>query len=154
VKTLLLLRHAKAQPDAPEGDKRRSLTNRGKRDARAIAELVARLHAPPEVVITSDAKRARQTAKFVSESVVREPSLYGADAEELLDFVRALPDAAASVMLVGHNPGFEDLCSALAEPAAHVGHLPTAAIGQLEFRVERWRDIGPGTGNYHMITGT
>lgn len=150
MKTLLLLRHAKAQPDAPRGDKRRRLTNRGLRDARAVAEIVAALDSPPDLVLTSDAKRARQTAELVAKAPQREPLLYGNDAPALLDFVRELPDDAGSVMLVGHNPSLESLCSVLAD-SPEVGHLPTAGLAHLDLDVDRWRDVSPGTGRLRAV---
>lgn len=153
--TLLLLRHAKAQPDAPAGDHRRVLTKRGVRDARAIGAVLAALPVRPDVILTSDAARARQTAQVAAEALGvdlrEEPRIYGASVQALLRLVRRLPEQARCVVLVGHNPGLEELAALLAGPAADVGHLPTAGLARLEFDVARWRDVAPGGGRVQAV---
>src|SRR5262249_30842887 len=72
-----------------------------------------------------------------------EPAIYGADVPELLTVVRALPDDTDTVLLVGHNPGFEDLAGHL---SGTFGRFPTAALGTIELDVEHWADVRPGTG--------
>ena len=61
--------------------------------------------------------------------------------------VRGLPDDARTVLLVGHNPGFEDLTELLAGTSPP---YPTAALGTLELAIERWAEAGPGAG---VLTG-
>ena len=68
MKTLLILRHAKTQPDAPGGDRLRNLTERGHRDAATIGGVINSLVGTPELIVTSDANRARQTAEIVAEA--------------------------------------------------------------------------------------
>jgi phosphohistidine phosphatase len=160
MKTLVILRHAKAQPDAPRGDHARTLTARGERDAAAAGRIVAELVGVPDAIVTSDAARARQTAEIAAGVIgfeaplTIEPSIYDADVDDLLAVVRALSDTAARVVIVGHNPGFADLAAALAEPRAVVGHLRTAGIAHLEFAAASWREIGTGTGRLRgLATG-
>jgi len=66
VRTLLILRHAKTQPDAPAGDHARALTERGHRDAATIADHIRNVIGTPDAIVTSDATRARQTASIVA----------------------------------------------------------------------------------------
>ena len=156
-KTLFILRHAKAQPDAPRGDRARELTGRGLRNTAAIG---AHLHATidsPDAIVTSDARRARQTAEIVAAAcdftapLTLEPKIYAADLDSLLQVVRALPDGADTALLVGHNPGLEMLSAMLAGAAGEVS-LPTAGLVHLEFEVARWGEVQPGSARWHGLT--
>ena len=69
MKTLLVLRHAKTQSDAPAGDHARELTERGHRNAEAMGAYIKNLIGTPDAIITSDATRARQTAEIVARAV-------------------------------------------------------------------------------------
>jgi phosphohistidine phosphatase len=150
MKTLLILRHAKAERDARGGDIDRRLTLRGKRDAAAIGAVMKSIALRPDQVITSTAKRAAQTAKRVARATGASsprplPALYEADRESLLQLVANLSDDVACVLIVGHNPALEDLTNALVSESARVEHLPTAGLAHLEFGVSRWGDVRPGT---------
>src|SRR3954451_20328114 len=146
MKTLLILRHAKTQPDAPHGDWARELTERGHRDAAAMGAYLRTEVGTPDAIVTSDAKRARQTSEIVANELgvdrplVIEPRIYGAEVGTLLDVVRQLPDEANMVILVGHNPGFEELAASLADRAEDEVSLPTAAVARLEFDLPHWSD--------------
>ena len=120
MKTLLILRHAKTQSDAPAGDHARELTERGHRNAAAMGAYIHNLTGTPDAIITSDATRARQTAEIVATAVdfaaplTVEPRIYAADLDTLLAVVRRIPDEVHTAIIVGHNPGFEELAEALA----------------------------------------
>src|SRR5689334_18770059 len=111
MKSLLILRHAKTRPDAAQGDHARQLTGRGEHDARKIGEHIRATIGTPDAVVTSDARRAVQTAELVASAagfggeLTIEPRLYAADLDTLLAIVCTLPDETARVILVGHNPG-------------------------------------------------
>ena len=110
------------------------------------------------MVLCSTARRARDTLDLVrgalpeSTEVYFERRLYGAGAEDLIDRLHEVPDSDGSVMLVGHNPGLEDLVLDLAptEEAALVARVeakfPTAAFATIDLAVDRWTDVQPGTG--------
>jgi phosphohistidine phosphatase len=152
VKTLLLLRHAKAEAEAGRGDKARALTARGCRDAAIMGWYLRAQGNQPDRILTSRARRARQTAAIVAAAAAfRRPvrakrGLYYAPPAALLRRVRRLPKRAACVLLVGHNPDLEDLAALLAGPGGSAPYLPTAGLIRLDFDVRRWRDIRPGTG--------
>jgi phosphohistidine phosphatase len=158
VKTLLILRHAKAQPDAPEGDHRRVLTDRGRRDATTMGNHLRTLDPVPDAFVCSDARRALQTAELAATAcgfeheLTVEPAIYGADAAELADIVRALPDTAACVVLVGHNPGLHDLVTTLSAGDPPLGDLPTAGLVHLEHDGTHWRDLANGTWRFRGMT--
>ncbi|MGH2559932.1 MAG: SixA phosphatase family protein [Thermomicrobiales bacterium] len=157
MKTLLILRHAKTRADAPHGDWERRLTERGERDAATMGRVIASLPDVPEVIVTSDAVRARQTAEIVVETsglsapITLDPRIYAAEWRTLLVVVRGLPDDAGCVLIVGHNPGFEELAAALAAGDAAIDHLPTAGLVQLDFEMEAWRAIRRGAGKLQDI---
>jgi phosphohistidine phosphatase len=147
--TLYLLRHAKsswADPSLP--DPERPLAPRGRRDAKRIAKHLVRLGIEPELVLCSAAERTRQTLELVRPAIdgtskVRlEAELYGASSDELLGRLRAVPEAVASVMLIGHNPGLQDLALVLASDGAELGRLrakfPTAALATLTLPKTSW----------------
>ena len=152
MKTLLLLRHAKAEAAAARGDKARALTARGCRDAAIMGWYLQARGNRPDRIITSRARRARQTAAIVAAAAgFRGPlraqrGLYYASPAALLRRVRRLPKKAACVLLVGHNPDLEELAALLAVPGRPVPYLPTAGLIRLDFDVARWRDIRSGAG--------
>ena len=157
MKTLLILRHAKTQPDAPAGDHVRELTERGLRNAAAMAAHILTLAGTPDAIVTSDATRARQTAEIVAPAVgfsaplTVEPRIYGADVDTLLAVVRGISDDASSAIIVGHNPGFEELAEALAGNHDAGVRLPTSGLAVLEFDLERWDDVREGAGQLRGI---
>src|SRR5215217_6165663 len=137
MKTLLIFRHGKTEKEARHGDRERALTGRGERDTEAMANHLLRQAGDPDAIIASDAKRAQQTAKILAKTlgfkgkVETEPDIYAADLDTLLKVVRRLPDRDNCVVLVGHNPGFEELSAALAEENIEGRHLPTAGVAHL-----------------------
>jgi phosphohistidine phosphatase len=152
MRTLYLLRHAKSSWDNPAlADHERPLAPRGRRAAKRIAEHMLRSGIEPELVLCSTAVRARQTLELVraaipGSSVALEAALYGASADELLARVRRLPDAVGSVMLVGHNPGLQDLALLLAagdgEAARVEAKFPTGALATLTLTTT-WSGLAP-----------
>jgi phosphohistidine phosphatase len=147
--TVYLLRHAKSSwsdPTLPDQD--RPLARRGRRDAKRIAKHLVRLGIKPDLVLCSAAERTRETLELVrpalgATSTVRlEAGLYAASADELLERLRAVPEAVASVMLIGHNPGLHELALALAAAGAELERLeakfPTAALATLTLPNASW----------------
>jgi phosphohistidine phosphatase len=157
MKTLLILRHAKTQSDAPAGDHARELTERGHRNAAAMGAYIRNLSGTPDAIITSNATRARQTAEIVALAVdftaplTVEPRLYAADPDTVLAVVRRIPDEVQTAIIVGHNPGFEELAAALAGNPEHEVHLPTSGLAVLEFDFERWVAVRAGSGRLRGV---
>jgi phosphohistidine phosphatase len=157
MKTLLILRHAKTQADAPAGDRARELTERGHRNAAAMGAHIHNLIGTPDAIITSDATRARQTAEIVAPAVdfagplTVEPLIYDGDLTALLAVVRRIPDEVQTAIIVGHNPGFEELAAALTGNPEHEVRLPTSGLAVLEFDVERWESVRAGGGRLRAV---
>jgi phosphohistidine phosphatase len=151
VKRLFILRHAKSSwSDTSLGDWQRPLNERGLRDAPRVGDLLRQRALVPDLIITSDAVRARATALAVAQSagytgeLVVEPSLYHAKPDDVIAVLNSMADQAArSVMIVGHNPGLEDLVRQL---TGEYDGLPTATLVQLALPIDRWTDLDTAAG--------
>jgi len=153
MRRLFLIRHAKAEPSTGRDDYERALTDRGRGDARRVAEVLAARDMLPEVLIHSGALRTKQTAEiFAAEwprrvELEEELGLYDATQDMLLDRARRLADAQANVGLVGHNPGIGELAATLAGTGAlpdlrrMAAKFPTCAVAVLDFSIESWDDV-------------
>jgi phosphohistidine phosphatase len=147
---LWLLRHAKSRRDvAGLTDLERPLAPRGRRATLLLAEYVDRHGIRPDVVLCSPARRTRETVEPLVEAlgsprVLLEEGVYAASAAELLDLVRALPPDTGSVLVVGHNPGLEDLLELLGTPGTRLPEkYPTGALATLAFEGP-WEELRPG----------
>jgi len=156
VKTLLLLRHAKSSwKDDSVKDFDRPLNQRGLKAATQVGKLLRKRKPKPDLVLSSPAERARQTAQLMLESsrinveLRYDERIYEAGAARLLEIVSQIEDSADSVMLVGHNPGMEELLKAL---TGEERHLSTAMLTCVELNVEKWNKIKPGTGRLEWLT--
>lgn len=152
MRTLYLLRHAKSSWDDPElPDHERPLAPRGLRDAKRIGKHLGGLGVTPALVLCSSAVRTQETLDLLRPAlgevaVQVEEQLYGASSEMLLERIRSIPDELGSVLLIGHNPGVQDLVLALASSGAELDRVeakfPTAALATLT--LPRWSNLSPG----------
>lgn len=161
MRQLMLLRHAKSSWDDPRlSDHARPLNTRGRRAAATMAAAMRDLGLSPDVVLVSSARRALQTLEALSPlegGPIVEPmdDLYLAPWERLLDVVRAAPETARSVLLIGHNPGLHELALALlgAGGAVRQGPMaqrlaagyPTGALTEFTIATP-WGLLEPGNG--------
>lgn len=146
MKTLFILRHAKSDWDDPElSDHERPLNKRGRKAAKKLGEFTRNRSLMPELVLASSAVRAQQTVELWSKAsgydgpvqTLRE--LYLAQPERYISAIRALDSGLESVMVVGHNPGLEELVEVL---TGKVEPLPTAALAHVQVDTPTWRDLG------------
>ena len=161
MKTLTLLRHAKSGWDDPVArDFDRALNPRGKRGAEQIGQYLADHGLMFDHVLASPAVRVAETIDHLSSrynlpvAPAWERRIYLASAATLIDLVAGLPDSVGSVLLVGHNPGLEDLVLMLvpasgdaATASAHLREeveikFPTASLAELQFDCAAWADLG------------
>jgi phosphohistidine phosphatase len=145
MKTLLILRHAKSSWDDPGlADIDRPLNKRGKHDAPRIGQLLRSEDLVPDLLLASPAKRALKTAEAVAEEsgyageIAVQADFYPGDPEDFIEVLRSLPDEHERVMVVGHNPGLEELVDALTGESVA---LPTAALAQITLPVDRWSNL-------------
>jgi phosphohistidine phosphatase len=144
-RTLVILRHAKS--DWPDGvpDERRPLAKRGQRNAPAAGRWLRNQVGRIDLAVCSPAVRARQTWELAAAElspaprVVEDERVYAAPADALLSVVQGLPDEVATAVLVGHNPGLQDLVELLSGEACE---LKTSAIAVLSWS-GAWLDAGP-----------
>jgi phosphohistidine phosphatase len=118
----------------------------------------------PELVLCSPARRALDTWNLVSESLGSVPQvevledLYHTSPGTLLALIRELSDSIDSVLLVGHNPTFEELALTLAAQGDRVGleemarKYPTGALAVIDFPIERWGEVQAGSGSLRVFT--
>jgi phosphohistidine phosphatase len=159
MKTLTILRHAKSGWDDPLlRDFDRPLNAKGQRAARLMGHHLASLGLRFDHVVASSAVRVRETIDDFARGYgdLAEPewdkTLYLASTDTLLDHIHALPDAANRVLMIGHNPGLEELVLLLtpddgghARDAVEV-KFPTASVAEIDFAVDHWADAKAGGG--------
>ena len=145
MKTLLVLRHAKSSWKSDDTDDHdRPLNKRGKRDAPRIGDLLKEANLSPDLIICSTAKRARKTAAKVAKNcgyqgvIELKGTLYLAPPDEYLAVLRDVDDANERVMIVGHNPGLEQLLAMLTGQPIE---LPTSALAMVDLDIPRWNII-------------
>lgn len=157
--TLLLLRHAKASWDRPGiDDFDRELTARGRLAAAEMGERMAASGYVPRRIVCSTARRTRETFAALIPHISSEldamftRSVYGADAGDLLDLLQAVAGAPSPLLLVGHNPGVQDLANLLvtdgdADARLHLAaKYPPGALAVIELPIEAWSAAGTTTG--------
>ena len=159
---LLLLRHAKSDWSKDADDHDRTLAPRGRKSTPEIAHYMRKNDYLPDVVLCSTAQRTRETLDLLlagwkkTPDIRYERALYLAEWPVLLANLKKAPANASSLLLVGHNPGMEQLAIALAgQPAndqerARLQRLtqkfPTAALAVFDFDIASWRNLKPGSG--------
>lgn len=155
-KTLVLVRHAKSSWDLDVDDQHRPLSGRGRRDAKAIGELLVAWSLRSDLVLCSTAARTRQTWQGAIDGGAEavelryEPKIYHAWVPELTALVRAVPDEVETLLMLGHAPGIPDLVEHLAI-REHDSDLwarldtkfPTAAVAVLTVPGS-WAGVGKG----------
>ncbi len=144
MKTLLILRHAKSSWKFPDlSDHDRPLNRQGKRDAPRMGKTLKERGLVPDLVISSTATRAKDTASAVAKHSgykgkrIRFESLYAAEPGAYLAVLRELTDNYQRVLIVGHNPGVEELIELL---TGEIHMVPTCTLAQIEFDIEKWSD--------------
>jgi phosphohistidine phosphatase len=157
MKRVYLLRHAKSSwKDDSLADRDRPLAGRGRRAAKAVARHLEAERIRPDLVLCSPARRTRETLERVEGAfgdrveVELDEALYGASEPELLERLKALPEEVGAVMLIGHNPGLEELATALASDGAGLARMrekyPTAALATIDLPARRWSAVRRGSG--------
>jgi phosphohistidine phosphatase len=157
-RTLVVVRHAKAEQAHPEGDYARELAPRGVADAEQLGRWLAEEQLLPDLVLSSPAARARQTTQHVlagagvpDVEVWGGRGLYDGGAPRVLDAVREVPEEVTTLWVVGHQPVMGMVVSSLAEPRTSDRRaldtmedgFPTASCAVLTTEVA-WDELGSG----------
>lgn len=155
MKRLILLRHAKAAPKGAGEDFDRVLALRGREQMGAVARHLAKAGLKPDLALVSPSARTRETwslAGMPDVPVRHDQRIYEASTEMLLDVVRETEARVSSLLVVGHNPAFQELAHALAGEGVPKAmsrmreSYPTASIAVIDLPVEVWSSIQLGTG--------
>ena len=160
MKTLTLLRHAKSGWDDPVSrDFDRPVNARGKRASEVMGKWLRDNGVAFDLIIGSPAIRVVETIEHLAigygEAMTPnwDKRIYLASAEDLLEVIQGAPDSADRVLIVGHNPGFEDLVLMLVPEVigdeardAVEEKYPTAALAEISFDVDHWTDVRAGQG--------
>ena len=160
MKHLSVFRHAKAEHinDYPT-DFERPLTSRGQKDAYQISEILSDYEPVIDWIVSSPSQRTRETAivataalKF-KRGVVWHEAIYEAEAETLLTVLAEVPTEMDHVLIIGHNPGMEELVSGLvAGSPSRLGiSMSTAGLAQLTLEIFSWSQIRWGCGTLHSL---
>ncbi|HYP01162.1 MAG TPA: histidine phosphatase family protein [Pyrinomonadaceae bacterium] len=150
MKTLLLLRHARPAPTSPTGrDFDRPLAEEGRADARRVGQFLRQKEIKPEIVLSSPAARARETADLVCEAAELstqarlDARIYEASLEELLQIISEAEDGVETLLLVGHNPGLAELIALLTGKSEAVS---PATLTRIELDIDAWGDAHNAAG--------
>ena len=155
VRLLCVLRHAKSSWEEPfSADQDRPLAPRGRKDMDHMAAHIRSTGLAPELVLCSSARRTRETLERLRPALPRtttvlvEDRIYAASADELLDRIREVPAEVNTVLLIGHNPGAQELVAALAGKGSRLRDVrdkfPTGALATLDLGKRSWSQLREG----------
>jgi phosphohistidine phosphatase len=144
MKLLTLVRHAKSSwKDPVLPDFERPLNKRGLRDAPAMGERMAGFAPGPDWIVSSPARRARETAEIIADrigyprgKIAFDPRIYESSARGLIELIRGFDDARRHVMLFGHNPALTELVEILT--GRPFENVPTCGVVRVRFGIESW----------------
>lgn len=148
MKTLSILRHAKSSWEYPDlSDFERPLLNKGVKRTLLICKVLAENNSIPELIITSSAKRAKETAKIVLDklnvplhNLKKNKEFYPGYAKTFLKEISDVDKNISHLMIVGHNPGLTDLAYQLVKDE-NIDWIPTSGLVQITFDCEEWSEI-------------
>jgi phosphohistidine phosphatase len=166
MRRLLLLRHAKAERSQPEGrDHDRILSKRGRNDAAAVGGYLVRHKLVPDRALVSTSARTRETWDLVAKAFVKAPKaefggrIYEAPPEAILNTIRETGTAGNTLIVVGHNPGIQQLAAMLIASGdvearqRLLEDFPTSAFALISFATESWDHLRPMGGRLeHFVT--
>jgi len=145
MKTLILMRHASAEPrENDHHDLERPLSKKGRRTSKQTGKSMKAYANLPQKVYASFARRASQTARRVvkqldnqAEITLRE-DLYLAEPQAFVDVLHEVPDEVDCVMLVGHNPGMREFLQMLTDT---VLRFPKSTVAYISLPYDSWQQV-------------
>ncbi len=155
MKTIFLLRHAKSSWENSDlSDFDRPLNPRGLETAPLMGEIIFKNQFQIDLIVSSPAKRAQQTAILVKETaninseIEYDDRIYEASPPRLLKVFSEIDEKYESAMLVGHNPGMEWLVKSL---AGEIQPMPTAALAVIDLKIDKWNEITVNCGTLRTL---
>jgi phosphohistidine phosphatase len=157
MKTLLILRHAKAVPKDPNlSDHDRPLDELGKDDALRMGKLIKDKDIIPSSIISSTALRAKTTAELVAKGckyegdIILDHSLYEAKPKDYLSILETISNKYSNVLIVGHNPVIEETIQMLTD-SPDVVAISSCALAHLSISIEKWSDLSKSKIEQHQV---
>lgn len=146
MKFLYIVRHAKTiEGGGNLKDFDRYLKPRGHKESKLMAEFILNNHPIPQIIITSPAKRAKQTTAIfaetfdISDKIMEEKSIYSGGIGDLLTIFQNLPSHIDTAMLIGHNPTVFEMVNYFI--TAPVYHFPTCCVSGIKFNTNYWIEL-------------
>ena len=145
MKTLLIIRHAKAESSFTLNDFERPLNERGKKDAPVMAQRLLEKKIVIDAFISSPAKRAKKTVELFYETykahgdIILISALYHAPAEIFFDVIKEVDDKFDTIAVFAHNPGITYFVNQLA--AVRIDNMPTCAVFAVNVNCNSWKDF-------------
>lgn len=144
MKTIYFVRHAKAQKEGTS-DFERELSQRGKQNAKDAGKRLKKMKIRPDIIFSSDAKRAVKTATILKDELNFEKDIkfehrfYISSCEFYIEFINKIDDKFENVFIVAHNPEITEICELLSDSA--ITNIPTCGIFSIKFDVDKFADI-------------
>jgi phosphohistidine phosphatase len=155
-KQLILVRHGKSSWEFDVRDHDRPLIFKGIQDAHSIGESLQEFPTRPDLIWSSTAARALQTATILTEYVdydlkklALKRDLYTFESQDLLKMVKSIPESTETCMMVSHNHGLTDLANQLGNH--YFSNVPTTGVVLIEFENTQWSDITKGITTFHLF---
>lgn len=154
--SLILFRHGKSDWSTDKHDHDRPLAPRGERAAKAMGKFIAMSEQVPPLVITSSAKRARDTLHLAIrqgdwDSLIKvESALYEASAKSVIKIIKDVENAPKRLMLVGHETTWSELTSRLTDNHGKF-RFPTGAMARIDFAIDDWSELEEGNGEFRWL---
>jgi phosphohistidine phosphatase len=157
MKTLYLVRHAKSSWKYNNlTDNERPLKKRGKKNAEFISKLLKKGNNFPEIIISSPAVRAYESAKIFAENlnivekdIIKEERLHMADYDDFISVINDIPMKINKVMLFSHNPGLTYFACTIS--GADIDNVPTSGVVRIDFDINAWSDISSVKGKLEFF---
>lgn len=154
MKRLYLVRHAKSSWKHPYlEDMERPLNKRGKRDAPLMGKYLAANKVKPDLIISSPARRAIETARTIAEElgyskkkIVAREEIYEAGENKIIDTIRETDNEVETLMVFGHNPGFTILANTLSN--CNIDNIPTCGVFCVDFDIGSWAELDEKKGKF------
>ncbi|WP_369998303.1 histidine phosphatase family protein [Winogradskyella sp.] len=150
MKTVTLVRHGKSSWEYDVSDIERPLKSRGKNDAKLVANQYIKSNSTPKNIYTSPANRALSTCgifvdvfRLSDNSYTIIGDLYDFGGENVIKFIKTLPDTVDNIMIFGHNHAFTSIVNIYGDK--FIDNLPTSGLVKLNFDISNWKDLKKGT---------
>ncbi|NRD22524.1 histidine phosphatase family protein [Winogradskyella litoriviva] len=156
MKSITLVRHGKSSWKHNVSDRERPLKSRGFRDVKLVAEEFLGKSSVPRVIFTSPAKRALSTFELFANSynisqknITIVEDLYDFGGQNVIDFIKNLPDEINEVMIFGHNNAFTSISNIFGD--VFIDNLPTSGLVKINFEINNWKDLKRGKTEFVII---